>query len=450
MHCSANSARLGVQQLKVEGWMKIMEAYELVDDDFTLHQAVLCYVWSRMTVIDEVKDFAKFEALTFIDFMEALALVADFKWLPLASDLAAADINMLQWSLAKASGALPSFSLQARRHRCAHQKRVCTPAVARRAGNVNGRKTQRAPSEACAAAARKPAAEVQVTPARRRPCQSCSRIPSRRASWAPSRGRSPPSSSSSSTSSAAASASTPPSPAAPNGAPSGACARSRSRTTTWATSGAALSGVRVAALSVLAPTSDVRRSRCAALALVVARVLCAQAFKRPLDLSAGAVLCVESSSDRGVLGATRQAHAMEAVWDGFRCTWAWRCCCAIGETTIYSKNWICLLTAARVFPQPGHDILVTRSKFSTSFQQVTSAGALAATPEHCTCRSQVLSDLQTQKLPSAHYYVLIGNPNKRSALRALACVRPRPLSHVGLHRRLATSSVHLKTTFHGM
>ena len=34
--------------------MKLMESHELVDDDFTLPQAVLAYVWSRMAVIDEV------------------------------------------------------------------------------------------------------------------------------------------------------------------------------------------------------------------------------------------------------------------------------------------------------------------------------------------------------------------------------------------------------------
>jgi hypothetical protein len=84
--------------------MKMMESYALVDDDFPLHQAVLCYVWSRMITIDEVKEYAKFESLTFVDFLEALGFVAEMKWLPLASDLAAAEMNSLQWALAKSTG----------------------------------------------------------------------------------------------------------------------------------------------------------------------------------------------------------------------------------------------------------------------------------------------------------------------------------------------------------
>ena len=85
--------------------MKLVEAYELVDDDFALQHAMLCYVWSRMSTIDEIKDFAKFESLTFVDFLEALGLMADVKQLPLASDLSDADMNSLQWAIAKATGA---------------------------------------------------------------------------------------------------------------------------------------------------------------------------------------------------------------------------------------------------------------------------------------------------------------------------------------------------------
>lgn len=94
-----------LQLLKADGWMKMMESLELVDDDFTLHNAMLCYVWCRMSTIDEVKDFNKFESLTFVDLLEALGQVANSKHLPLISDLQDAGINSLQWALAKASGA---------------------------------------------------------------------------------------------------------------------------------------------------------------------------------------------------------------------------------------------------------------------------------------------------------------------------------------------------------
>jgi hypothetical protein len=98
-----------VQLLKADGWMKMMEGMELVDDDFTLNNAMLCFVWSRMSTIDEAKDFARFESLTFVDLLEALGQVANNKHLPLAIDLQEAGISSLQWALAKATGAKPRF-----------------------------------------------------------------------------------------------------------------------------------------------------------------------------------------------------------------------------------------------------------------------------------------------------------------------------------------------------
>lgn len=100
---------VAVQLVKPDGWMKMMEALELVDDDFTLQNAMLCYVWSRMLTVDEVKDYSKFESLTFVDFVEALGLIADSKMLPMASDMAEAGINSLQWALAKGSGLHRTF-----------------------------------------------------------------------------------------------------------------------------------------------------------------------------------------------------------------------------------------------------------------------------------------------------------------------------------------------------
>lgn len=94
--------------------MKMMESLELVDDDFTLNNAMLCYVWCRMSTIDEVKDFNKFESLTFVDLLEALGQVANSKHLPLSSDMQEAGINSLQWVQAKAAGVvlrLGSYSL---------------------------------------------------------------------------------------------------------------------------------------------------------------------------------------------------------------------------------------------------------------------------------------------------------------------------------------------------
>jgi hypothetical protein len=43
-----------------------------------------------MYVIDEIKDYGRYTCLSFTDFLEALARVADAKALPSASDLALA------------------------------------------------------------------------------------------------------------------------------------------------------------------------------------------------------------------------------------------------------------------------------------------------------------------------------------------------------------------------
>lgn len=52
--------------------------------------ATLTFLWSRMAVLDEIKDYGRYTSLTFVDFLEALGRVADMKSLPTDSDLDAA------------------------------------------------------------------------------------------------------------------------------------------------------------------------------------------------------------------------------------------------------------------------------------------------------------------------------------------------------------------------
>jgi len=52
--------------------------------------AILTFQWSRMFVVDEIKDFARLTSLTFIDFLEALGRTADMKSLPNLEDIQAA------------------------------------------------------------------------------------------------------------------------------------------------------------------------------------------------------------------------------------------------------------------------------------------------------------------------------------------------------------------------
>ncbi|KAL6756926.1 hypothetical protein V8C86DRAFT_2637564 [Haematococcus lacustris] len=55
-----------------------------------------------MYVLDEVKDYQRYSSVTFVDFLEALARVADMKSLPEEADLEAAGYtNILEWAMDK-------------------------------------------------------------------------------------------------------------------------------------------------------------------------------------------------------------------------------------------------------------------------------------------------------------------------------------------------------------
>ena len=76
-----------MQVLRMDSWLGLLEQGHLLDADLGLQQAQLCMLWSHMMVVDEIKDFARHESLSFVDFLEALARVAELKSLPSFSDL---------------------------------------------------------------------------------------------------------------------------------------------------------------------------------------------------------------------------------------------------------------------------------------------------------------------------------------------------------------------------
>ena len=81
-------ACIHMQVLKMDTWLNLIADCKLTDAAFPLNRAQLAYLWGRMGIVDEIKDYARYESLTFIDFLEALARLADLKPLPAASDLA--------------------------------------------------------------------------------------------------------------------------------------------------------------------------------------------------------------------------------------------------------------------------------------------------------------------------------------------------------------------------
>ncbi|DBA90981.1 TPA: hypothetical protein ACH3X2_004190 [Trebouxia sp. C0005] len=93
-----NGGGLRLKVLRMDSWLGLLEAGHLLDADLGLQQAQLCFLWSRMLVVDEIKDFGRHEALSFVDFLEALARVAELKSLPSFSDLEDAGYdNILAW-----------------------------------------------------------------------------------------------------------------------------------------------------------------------------------------------------------------------------------------------------------------------------------------------------------------------------------------------------------------
>ena len=64
--------------------------------------AQLCYLRSRMCVQDEIKDYGKYESLSFTDFLEALGRAADLKALPSRDDLETNGFSdVFQWHQAR-------------------------------------------------------------------------------------------------------------------------------------------------------------------------------------------------------------------------------------------------------------------------------------------------------------------------------------------------------------
>ncbi len=88
--------------LKLDGWLQLLTDAHVVDSQFTLQDGTLSYLWARMFVIDEIKDYSRYTCLSFTDFLEAIARVADYKALPAESDLDQAGYdNILEWALDK-------------------------------------------------------------------------------------------------------------------------------------------------------------------------------------------------------------------------------------------------------------------------------------------------------------------------------------------------------------
>jgi len=63
-------------------WETLMLDTSMVDASFTKDDAALCFLWGKTFVTDELRRRQKVVDATFVDFLEALARITTFKWLP--------------------------------------------------------------------------------------------------------------------------------------------------------------------------------------------------------------------------------------------------------------------------------------------------------------------------------------------------------------------------------
>ena len=81
----------GLSLFSLPQWMQFLKDVGLIgsdDGDFTTREAMLAFFNSRMIVVDEVKSRNKFISLTFLDFLEAVARIADMISIPTDEDIA--------------------------------------------------------------------------------------------------------------------------------------------------------------------------------------------------------------------------------------------------------------------------------------------------------------------------------------------------------------------------
>jgi len=76
-------------------WLDMNRDFGLIDGDFTAREATLAFVWSRMRVINELKEATrkKVESLSFEDFLEAIVRTATMKEMPLDEEISAEGVD---------------------------------------------------------------------------------------------------------------------------------------------------------------------------------------------------------------------------------------------------------------------------------------------------------------------------------------------------------------------
>jgi hypothetical protein len=79
--------------MELPQWMQLLRDSRIIGPRMNERTATLIYLRSRMQVVNQVEDYVKFKALTFTDFFEALARLADFMGFPDLQSLRAEGVS---------------------------------------------------------------------------------------------------------------------------------------------------------------------------------------------------------------------------------------------------------------------------------------------------------------------------------------------------------------------
>ena len=92
-HACTLAKGASAKSLSVESWLEQMRLLGLIGADLAEREAVLCFSWSRMAVVDSgtSKGRSKATRLPFEGYMEALCRVSTLKAMPTDEELAAAE-----------------------------------------------------------------------------------------------------------------------------------------------------------------------------------------------------------------------------------------------------------------------------------------------------------------------------------------------------------------------
>lgn len=84
-----NDVLRSMSDMGFDEYTRLIDDFRLVDDEFTQREATLCFVWSRLRVVDEtlLRSRARLTQLGFEDFLEALVRLATMKATPLDSEV---------------------------------------------------------------------------------------------------------------------------------------------------------------------------------------------------------------------------------------------------------------------------------------------------------------------------------------------------------------------------